>query len=326
MKRLAVAVVTLALLTAPALAEAQQPAKVVRVGFLGPSTAAASSHLVEAFRQGLRDLGYVEGQNIAIEYRWAEGTFDRLAGLAGELAALEVDVLVAPTPPAVRAAKSATTRIPIVMLNVGDPVGLGLVASLERPGGNVTGQTNDSPELGGKLIEFARNMVPGLKVLAVLRNPANPAAPLQLKEVQLPGQTAGLRLVPVETRMPSEFEAAFDAMRREGAEAVIVRADPMFFAPRQRLAELCVASRLPAIFERREYAEAGGLLAYGPSLRGQFDRAATFVDKILKGAKPADLPVEQPTKFELVINMMTAKALGLTIPPSILARADELIQ
>lgn len=320
----AVAAVILALLTAPAPAEAQQPAKVPLVGFLGPG--AAVPHLVEAFRQGLRDLGYVEGQNIAVEYRWAEGKFDRLPGLAAELAALDVDVLVAPTPPAVRAAKNATARIPIVMLNVGDPVGSGLVASLERPGGNVTGQTNDSPELGGKLIDFARDVVPGLKTLAVLRNPANPAALLQLKEVQVPGQAAGLRLVPVEARMPGEFEAAFDAMRREGAGAVIVRADPMFFGQRQRLAELSIASRLPTIVERREYAEAGGLLAYGPSLREQFRRAATFVDKILKGAKPADLPVEQPMKLELVVNLRTAKALGLTIPQSVLMRADKVIE
>lgn len=317
-------VLALALLSVPHTAEAQQPAKIWRVGFLGPT--AAVPHLVEAFRQGLRDLGYVEGQNVAIEYRWAEGKFDRLAGLAGELAALHIDVLVAPTPPAVRAAMNATARIPIVMVNVADPVGLGLIASLERPGGNVTGQTNDSPELGGKLIDFARDAAPGLKALAVLRNPANPAAALQLKEVQLPGQAAGLRLVPVETRTPGEFEAAFDAMRREGVGAVIVRADPMFFGQRQRLAELSLASRLPAIFERREYAEAGGLLAYGPSLLEQFHRAAIYVDKILKGAKPADLPVEPPAKLELVVNLRTAKALGLTMPQSLLIRADKVIQ
>jgi putative ABC transport system substrate-binding protein len=325
-RRAFLSAVSLAILTSPLSVEAQQAGKVWRIGYLGPTSATAAAHLVAAFREGLRDLGYVEGQNVAIEYRWADGDVDRLPLLARELVATSIDIIVAPTPPAVRAAKNATSTIPIVMFNVADPVGSGLVADLTRPGGNVTGQTNDEPGLGEKLIALVREITPGIRSVALLRNPANPAAGLQLREIDTASREAGLGLQSFEARDPKEFESVFGAIKAARVGALIVRAHPMFFGQRRRLAELALTNQLPTVFERREYAEAGGLLAYGPSLVDQFRHAATYVDKILKGAKPGDLPVEQPTKFELIINLKTAKALGLKIPPSLLGRADELIQ
>ena len=314
-------------LVAPPGAQAQQTAgKTWRIGFLGPTSAAAAAHLIAAFREGLRDRGYVEGQNVTIEYRWADGDVDRLPLLARNLVATGIDVMVSPTPPAARAAKSATTTIPIVMFNVADPVGSGLVADLARPGGNVTGQTNDEPGLGEKLIALVREMAPGIRSVAVLRNPANPAAAIQLKEVDEASRAAGLDIQSFEARDPKEFESVFAAIRAARVGAVIVRAHPMFFGQRKRLAELALTNQVPTLFERREYAVAGGLLGYGPSLVDQFRHAATFVAKILKGAKPAELPVERPTRSELVINLKTAKALGLTIPQSLLLRADQIIE
>jgi putative tryptophan/tyrosine transport system substrate-binding protein len=320
------AVLAAILLVPPLSLEAQQAAKVHTIGFLGPTPAPAAAHLLTAFREGLRTLGYVEGQSIRIESRWADGDYSRLPQLAQELVAAGVDVIVAPTPPAVRAAKHATATIPIVMLNVSDPVGAGLIADLSRPGGNVTGQTNDAPGLGAKLVGLAKEIAPGARGVAVLRNPANPAAALQLGELEPEIRAAQLDLHPFEARDPAQLETVLLTIGTNRADVVIVRADPMFFSERKRLAELAIAQRLPTVFERREYSDAGGLSAYGPSLSGQFRRAATYVDKILKGAKPADLAVEQPAKFELVINMKTAKALDLTIPPSLLLRADHVIE
>jgi putative ABC transport system substrate-binding protein len=315
----------LSVLATPLAAQAQA-GKVWRVGFLGPTSAAAAAHLIAAFREGLRDHGYVEGQNVAIEYRWADGDVDRLPLLARELVATSIDILVAPTPPAVRAAKNATSTIPIVMFNVADPVGSGLVADLTRPGGNVTGQTNDEPGLGEKLIALVREVTPGIRLVALLRNPANPAAGLQLNEIDAASQGAGLGLQSFEARDPKEFDAVFGAIKAARVGALIVRAHPMFFGQRRRLADLALTNQLPTVFERREYAEAGGLVGYGPSLVDQFRHAATYVDKILKGAKPADLPVEPPARSELVINLKTAKALGLTLPQSLLQRADQVIE
>ena len=315
-----------AILAAPLAAKAEQAVKTWRIGFLGPSSAAASAHLIAAFREGLRDRGYIEGQNLAIELRWADGHVDRLPTLAKELVATNIDVLVSPTPPAARAAKDATSTIPIVMFNVADPVGSGLVAGLMRPGGNVTGQTNDVPGLGEKLIALVRELVPTIRSVAVLRNPTNPAAAIQLKEVDDAGRVAGLEIHSFETREPKDFQPVLEAIGAARVGAVVVRADPMFFGPRKRLAELALTNRIPTLFERREYAEAGGLVGYGPSLVEQFGHAASFVDKILKGATPADLPIEPPTRLELVINLKTAKALGLTLPPSLLGRADEVIE
>jgi putative ABC transport system substrate-binding protein len=317
---------SVALLAAPLAAGVQTAGTIPRVGFLGPTTVGAASHLLEAFRDGLRELGYVEGRNVVIDYRWADGQFDRLPALAAELVALSVDVIVAPTPPAVRAAKNATTTIPIVMLNVADPMGTGLVADLSRPGGNVTGQTNDAPGLGEKLVGLAKEIAPGARSVAVLRNPANPAAALQLRELEPAIRAAQLDLHSFEARDPKQVESVLLTIGASRADVVIVRADPMFFGERKRLAGLAITHRLPTVFERREYSDAGGLLAFGPSLAGQFRQAATYVDRILKGAKPADLPIEQPTKFELVVNLKTAKALGLTIPPSLLLRADQVIE
>ncbi len=311
---------------APLAAEAQQAAKNWRIGLLGPSSATASAHLVAAFLDGLHEHGYVDGRNVTIEYRWADGQADRLPALAKELVDANVDVIVSPTPPATRAAKNATSTIPIVMLNVADPVAAGLVADVTRPSGNVTGQTNDVPGLGEKLIGLVREMVPSVRSLAVLRNPTNPSAAIQFTEVADAARAAGVDLHSFEVRAPSGFETVFDAIRAARPDVLLVRADPMFFAPRKRVAELAVTNRIPTLFERREYAEAGGLVAYGPSLVDQFRHAATFVDRILKGARPSGLPIEPPARLELVVNLKTAATLGLALPPSLVKRADHLIE
>jgi putative ABC transport system substrate-binding protein len=285
------------------------------------------SPLLDAFRQGLRELGWVEGQNIVIDYRFAEGRFDRLPDLAVELVQLKVDIIVAQPTPAAAAAKNATKTIPIVMISVGDPVGLGLIASLARPGGNVTGSSYSvGLEITGKLLELLKETVPKARRVAILSNPANPAHPLAIREVSVAARSLGVQLQLLEARGPNEFDGAFAAMAKERVGALLVVADGLFILHRARLADLAARSRLPAIYGYREHVEVGGLMSYGSSTRDLYRRSATFVDKILKGAKPADLPVEQPTKFELVINLQTAKALGLTIPPSLLGRADEVIQ
>ena len=313
----------------PLAAHAQQTGKVARIGYL-----AAGSHdnpfvrqNLDAFRQGLRDLGHVEGQNIAIVYRFAEGDFDRLPDLAAELVRLEVAVIVAAPTPAAVAARNATETIPIVMINVGDPVGLGLIASLARPGGNITGSSfTVGTETFGKALELLRDAVPNLRSVAILSNPANPSHALVTQDVKVAAQTLGVQIQTLEARGPDEFERAFAAMTKERVEALYVVADVQFVLHAARLADLAVKSRLPSMHQLRRVVEAGGLMSYGHSAADQWRGAATFVDKLLKGAKPADLPVEQPTKFELVINLKTAKALGLTIPPTLLARADEVIE
>ncbi len=323
-------ILTLALgvLVAPLAAGAEQPGKVFRIGILGniPLADPEGARLWGAFIQGLRDLGYVEGQNITIEHRYSEGKYERLPDLAADLVRLKVDVIVAPATNPVFAAKQATRTIPIVMTGSGDAVGSGLVASLARPGGNVTGLSTLAPEIVGKQLELLKEIVPRVSRVAVLSNPTNQAYPLLLGEAKVAARSLGVQLQLLEARRPDDFERAFVAMTRERAGALLVLGDGMFLLHPTWIADLAAKSRLPAMYLRREFVEAGGLIAYAPSLRDSFRRAATYVDKILKGAKPADLPVEQPTKFELVINLKTAKALGLTIPQSVLIRADEVIQ
>jgi ABC-type uncharacterized transport system substrate-binding protein len=316
------------LLTAPLAAGAQQAGKVLRIGFLGGRTPSDMSPFLDAFRQGLRELGWVEGQNIVIDYRFAEGRFDRLPDLAAELVRLKVDIIVAQPVPAAVAAKNATGTIPIVMISgSADPVGLGLIASLARPGGNVTGSSYSAgPEIGGKQLELLKETVPKLRRVAILSNPANPSHALAIREVRDAAPSLGVQLQLLEARGPNEFDGAFAAMAKERVGALLVMSDGIFNLHRTRLADLAARSRLPAAYGTRENVEAGGLMSYGPSLRDFYRRAATYVDKILKGATPGDLPVEQPTKFELVINLKTAKALGLTIPPSLLQRADQVIE
>jgi putative ABC transport system substrate-binding protein len=316
------------LLAAPLAVEAQQAAKVPRIGYLGFNRA-ASPHLEEAFLQGMRDLGYVEGRNAVIEYRDAEGKYERLPALVAELVALKVDVIVAPSTPPALAAKQATTTLPIVFASVSDPVSSGLVTSLPRPGGNVTGLSVLAPELVGKSLEQLTQAVPGVSLVAALWSPVAGFERLLedlLKAADVAARALGVRLQVVEARGPEDFDRAFSDMTKAHAGALTVLPGAMFINERKRLVELAAKHRLPAVYQVREFVEAGGLMAYGPNIADVFRRAATYVDKILKGAKPGDLPVEQPTKFELVINLKTAKALGLTIPPSLLARADEVIQ
>jgi putative ABC transport system substrate-binding protein len=322
-------VVTLALglLVMPLATDAQQPAKVPRIGWLMGAHRESAEHLVQAFLRGLRDLGWVEGENIVIEWRSAEGKFERLPHLAAELVRLRVDVIVAASPPTAVAAKSATSTIPIVMVVGGEPVELGLVPSLARPGGNITGLAfSTGPEIVGKQLQLLNEAVPKATRVAVLWNPTHPAHPPRLRVAEVAAQALGVQLRPVAARGPEEFDSAFSAMGRERASALLVLADAMFFQHRTRLAQLAVRSRLSSMYGVKEHVEAGGLMAYGASVSDLFRRAATYVDKILKGAKPGDIPVEQPTRFELIINLRTAKALGLTIPQSILYRADELIR
>ena len=312
------------LLAAPLAAGAQQAAKIARIGYLSPNLA-ANPHLHEAFRQGLRDLGYVEGRNLVIEYRDAEGKRERLPALAAELVAVRVDVIWAGNTIGALAAKQATSTLPIVFL-AGDPVGNGLVTSLARPGGNVTGwASTDNPDIVGKRLEQLKRAVPGVNRVAVLWQPGGTNKNL-LEGTEVAARALGMSLQVVEARGPENFDVAFSDMTRARAGALTVLPSNMFIAERQRLVDLAAKSRLPAVYQSREFVDAGGLMAYGPNFADIFRRAGTYIDKILKGAKPADLPVEQPTKFELVINLKTARALGLTIPPSLLGRADEVIQ
>ena len=327
MKRLPL-IVTLALgtLLAPLAADAQQAGKVARIGYVGVSSASAVPHADEAFRHGLRDLGYVEGQNIAIEYRWAEGQLDRLPDLAAELVRLKVDVIVASSTPTALAAKNATRTIPIVFVTAGDPVGSGLVAGIARPGGNITGLSLLAPEIVAKQLQLLKEAVPQASRVAVLSNPANPYTALMVKETEAAARSLGMWVQLLGVRGADAFDSAFSAVTKGRASALFVLFDPFLFAHRTRIAEFANKNRLPAMYPHREYAETGGLMAYGADIRDNFRRAATYVHKILTGTKPADLPVEQPTKFELVINLKTAKALGLTIPQSLLLRADQVIE
>jgi putative ABC transport system substrate-binding protein len=319
------------LATGSLAAKAQQPVKVYRIGFLGFGSRETTAPYVNAFEDSLRELGYVEGRNITIERRFAEGKIEQLPSLAAELVRLKVDVIMAgpafayfPGSAGV-AASRLTKTIPIVMF-VGDPVGSGLVASLARPGGNITGLSLFNPEIAGKQLELLKEVIPRLALVAVLQNPTDSSHALSLNELDVAARSLRVQLQVLQAREPDEFETAFAAMTRERASALLVLGDSMFLAHRARIADLAKRQLLPTIFAQREHAEASGLMAYGANVRDIFRRAATYVDKILKGAKPADLPVEQPTKFELVINLKTAKALGITIPQSLLLRADEVIQ
>ena len=316
-----------ALGAAPLAAEAQQAAKIARIGYL-TANRAASPHLQAAFRQGLHDLGYVEGRTIVIEYRDAEGKLEQLPELAAELIALKVDVIVVGGTLQALAAKQATKTIPIVFTTAGDPVASGLVASLARPGGNVTGLSNLAVELVGKCLELLKQVVPGVSRVAVLRHPGAQGQRMEndiLKGAEVAALALGVRLQFVEARGPADFDRAFSDMTSARAGALTVLGGTMFFAERRRLVDLAAKNRLPAVYPEREYVDAGGLMAYGPNAADLSRRAATYVEKILKGAKPSDLPVEQPTKFELVINLKAANALGLTVPQSVLGRADEVI-
>jgi putative tryptophan/tyrosine transport system substrate-binding protein len=317
------------LLAAPLAAEAQQAAKVPRIGFLSLNLA-PNPHLHEAFRRGLRELGYVEGRNVVIEIRDAEGKPERLPALAAELVALKVDVIVTGGgTPAALAAKQATKTIPIVFASAPDPVTDGLVTSLARPGGNVTGSSNLNPELVGKCLEQLKQAAPRVSRVAVLWQPGfinERTDKDMLKAADVAAQALGVRLQVVEARGPTDIDRALSKMTMARAGALTVLPSAMLFTERRRLVDLAAKNRLPAMYPQREFVDAGGLMAYGPNLADLFRRAATYVDKILKGAKPGDLPVEQPTKFELVINLKTAKALGLTIPPSVLGRADQIIE
>jgi len=308
-------------------AEAQQEPKVYRVGFLSPGFPRPDHDPpVDAFRQGLRDLGYVEGHNLVITYRGAEGQEERLPALAAELVGLPVEVIVAVSPAATRAAQHATTSIPIVMI-AGDPVGAGFVASLAHPGGDITGLSLNMMELPGKRLELLKETVPQSTRVAVLANPAFPFYKLYLNNLTVAAHALGLSLSVVEVHSADELDPAFAALSREGADVLMVLADPALMDNLLgRVADLAATHRLPAMYHWKMYVEAGGLMSYGPSLPERHRRAATYVDKIFKGAKPADLPVEQPTKFELVIKLKTAKALGLTIPPTLLFQADEVIK
>ncbi len=319
-----------ALLAVPLAAKAQQAAKTARIGYLSPNAAAVNPRLVEAFRQGLGDLGYVEGRNLLIEFRSAEGKSERLPALATELVALKVDVIVSGGGTlAALAAQQATRTLPIVIVAVGDPVTSGLVTSLARPGANVTGLSLLFPELVSKCLELLKQAVPGVSRVAVLSQPG--AVPERtekdiLKGAEVAARALGMQLQVVEARGAEDFDSAFAQMTNARMGALTVLSTPVFQSERKRLVNLAAKNRLPTVFSFREYVDAGGLISYGPDLADMHRRSATYVDRILKGAKPGDLPVEQPTKFELVINLRTAKQLGLTIPQSVLARADEVIQ
>ena len=314
---------TLAILASPFVASAQQPrGDIARIGFLGD----APVFLIEAFQQGLRELGYVEGQNVAIERRAPEWKQERLPGLAAELVRMKVDVIVTANTRATEAARRATGVIPIVFTVSGDPVAEGLVASLARPGGNLTGLATTSPELVGKQLEMLKAIVPKSARVAVLENPTQPSHARAMQQAAVAARALGVKLQTLQARTPSEIETAFATMSSQRVDGVLVLRDAEFRAHRSQIVALAARRRLPAVYGLREEAEAGGLVAYGASVPELFRRAATYVDKILKGAKPADLPVEQPTKFELVINLKTAKALRLTIPSSLLVQADQVIQ
>jgi putative ABC transport system substrate-binding protein len=307
-------------------AEAQQPKKLPRIGFLAVNPPSALSARVEAFRQGLRDLGYVEGKNIVIEWRFGEGRADRVPALAAELVRLKVDIIITGGGSATRAAKEATSTIPIVMAFDSDPVGSGFVASLARPGGNITGLSTLYPEISGKRLELLKEIVPRLSRVAVLGTSTQPGNAQSLKETELAAGALGAKLQVLDVRDPREIETAFREASKGRAEAVLVLASSVLTSQRKQIVELAVKSRLPAVYGQAEYVEAGGLMTYGVSLTDLFHRAATYVDKILKGTKPADIPVEQPIKFELIINLKAAKQIGLTIPQSVLYRADKVIK
>jgi len=314
--------VSVALIGAPSHAQERQAGKVYRIGFLRAGQPPES--YLDAFQQGLRELGYVYGQNVIVEVRATDGSVDQLPRLTEELLRLKVDAILASAAPAAVAAKRATTSVPIVFVGVVDPVGLGLVPSLGRPGGSITGLAATPADFAGKRLELLRTIVPNLKRVAVLWHPDNPTNPIQLKGAQAAAGVLGMQLEPVSIQGPNDIDSAGKAVH--GTGGLLFLESPLFITYRARLAELAARHRLPAIYSQREYVEVGGLMSYGTNFPDLYRRAAWYVDKILKGAKPADLPVEQPTKFDFVINLRTAKALGLTIPPSLLLRVDQVIE
>jgi putative ABC transport system substrate-binding protein len=325
-RRAFVLTVGIGVLVAPLSLAAQQPQKVPRVGYLFSFTPAEGRHLWEACRLGLRELGYVEGQNIVLEPRWADGRHERLPELAADLVRLKVDVLVSAATPASRAAKAATSSIPIVIVAVGEPVKMGLVASLARPGGNVTGLSLLTTELSGKRLELLADIVRNIHRVAALMNPDNPVTAVFLAETRDAARRLGVQLQPLQARNSGEIEQAFNTATMERAAALIVFDDPVIWSYRAQIVAHAAKRRLPVMYGFRDFVDEGGLMSYGPDRVNHYRRTAIYVDKILRGARPADLPVEQPTKFELIVNVTTAKALGLTIPPSLLLRVDQVIE
>ncbi len=319
-------ILTLGILLGSLAAQAQQTGNVYRIGFLGNSTAALEANLVGPFREGLRALGYVEGQNVLTEYRWAEGKYDRLPALIGELLAQKVAVIVTAGTPATLAVKKATTSVPLVMTAVGDPVGTGIVPSLSHPGGNITGLTAISTEMDAKRLELLREVVPSVSYIALLWNAGSPLQVLAEKQVQAAAQVLRMRVLSFGVKTEEEIKSALAVMARERPDALLVLADRLLLHHRALIMDFATRHRLPGVHAYRELVEAGGLMSFGPSYADMHKRAAYFVDRILKGAKPGDLPVERPSTFELVINLKVAKALGLTIPQSVLLRGTEVIQ
>ena len=319
-------IITLGILLGSLAAQAEQTGNVYRIGFLGNSTAALEANLVGPFREGLRDLGYVEGRNVLIEYRWAEGKYDRFPALIGELLALKVAVIVTAGTPATLAVKKATTSVPLVMTAVGDPVGTGIVPSLSHPGGNITGLTAISTEMDAKRLELLREVVPSVSYIALLWNAASPLQVLAEKQVQAAAQVLRMRVLSLGVKTEEEIKSALAVMARERPDALLVLADRLLLHHRALIMDFATRHRLPGVHAYRELVEAGGLMSFGPSYADMHRRAAYFVDRILKGAKPGDLPVERPRTFELVINLKVAKALGLMIPQSVLLRGTEIIQ
>ena len=317
----------LALLVAPLTAAAQQPVKVPRIGYLGGrSPAEGAARNLEAFHQGLRELGYIEGQNIMIEYRWPESQPERRSPLAAELVRLQPDVILANGDASIRAVKEATTTIPLVMMHSAAPVENGFVASLAQPGGNITGMSIQAADVGGKRLALLKDAVPQATRVAVLWNAADLGKELEWRDTQEAAQRLGVTLSSVEVRGPDDFDAAFAALTRERPDALVVFSEPLTLAHQRRIVDFAATHRLPMVSEIKEFAVTGALMTYGASLPALFRRAAFYVDRLLRGTRPADLPVEQPTKFELVLNLTTAKALGITMPPSLLLLADEVIQ
>ncbi|HEV8311397.1 MAG TPA: ABC transporter substrate-binding protein [Methylomirabilota bacterium] len=323
---LAILALTLGVIVSPPATEAQQTQRIYRIGFLGNSTAALETNLVEPFRKGLRDLGYIEGANSQIEYRWAAGQYERFPALIAELIALKVDVIVTAGTPAALAVKKATTSIPLVMVAVGDPVGTSLAASLSRPGGNATGLSSIAPDMEGKRLELLREVLPKVSHIAVLWNPANLFHVGSSKQARDAAQAMRIKLQFFAARSTEELADAFAAIVKDRPQALVVFADRVFLHNRTRIVDFALASHLPTAVTHQELVDTGGLMSFGANYPDMHRRAAIYVDKILKGAKPGDLPIEQPTRFELVINLKTAKALGLTIPASVLLRADRVVE
>jgi len=325
-KWLGPSVIAFLLLVTAAMVEAQQPKQIARIGFLGNSTAMLEANLVGPFRKGLRDAGYIEGKNVVIEYRWAEGHYERFPALFAELIASKVDVIVTAGTPATQAYQKMKTPVPLVMVAVGDPVGTRIVASLNRPGGNITGLTSISPELEGKRIELLREVVPKLSHIAVMWNPINAYHLIEKKEVETAAAALRMKVLYLGVETQEHLDNSFAQILKDQPGALLVLADRVYLHNRTRIMDFSVQHRLPGIYAYVELVEAGGLMSYGPSYADMHRRAATYVDKILKGAKPADLPVERPLKFELIINLKAAKQIGVTVPASVLARADKVIK